>query len=302
MIWGVLAYLMWGFFPGFFPLLQPAGPMEILAHRFLWTLVFVAIVLLVTTGYRWMRSIPAALWLRITAAAVLIAGNWGLYIYAVNNDHVADAALGYFINPLVSVVLGVVVLQERLRPLQWVSVAIAGVAVVILTVALGSPPVVSLGLALSFAGYGLLKKRVPLTPLQSLTAETAVLAPVGVIFLAWLHTQGTNTMFQGGHGIDHALLLVTAGVVTALPLLCFARAAHELSLTSLGMLQYLTPVMQMLWAVFVVGEDIEAARWVGFAVIWVALAVFITDMLLNTRRENRLRKLGKQDSAHDHEQ
>lgn len=302
MIWGVLAYLMWGFFPGFFPLLQPAGPMEILAHRFLWTLVFVAIVLLVTTGYRWMRRIPAALWLRITAAAVLIAGNWGLYIYAVNNDHVADAALGYFINPLVSVVLGVVVLQERLRPLQWVSVAIAGVAVVILTVALGSPPVVSLGLALSFAGYGLLKKRVPLTPLQSLTAETAVLAPVGVIFLAWLHTQGTNTMFQGGHGIDHALLLVTAGVVTALPLLCFARAAHELSLTSLGMLQYLTPVMQMLWAVFVVGEDIEAARWVGFAVIWAALAVFITDMLLNTRRENRLRKPGKQDSAHDHEQ
>lgn len=294
MIWGLLAYLMWGVFPAFFPLLRPAEPLEILAHRFVWTLLFVALILLLTTGFTWMRQIPARLWLRIAAAAVLIAGNWGLYIYAVNNDHVADAALGYFINPLVSVLLGVLVLRERLRVLQWVSVAIAGVAVVILTVALGSPPVVSLGLALSFAGYGLLKKRVPLTPLQSLTAETAVLAPVGVLFLAWLQTQGTNTMLQGGHGVSHVLLLITAGVVTALPLLCFARAAQELSLTTLGMLQYITPVMQMLWAVFVVGEEIEAARWIGFAVIWVALAVFVTDMLLNSRHRNQVKKLEAQ--------
>ncbi|WP_312978154.1 EamA family transporter RarD [Corynebacterium sp.] len=291
MIWGVLAYLMWGFFPAFFPLLRPAVPMEILAHRFVWTLAFVVVVMACTTGFRWARRIPLSLWLRITAAAVLIAGNWGLYIYAVNNDHVADAALGYFINPLVSVLLGVLVLRERLRALQWVSVGIAAVAVVILTVALGSPPVVSLGLALSFAGYGLLKKRVPLTPLQSLTAETAVLAPVGVLFLAWLQTQGENTMVQGGHGAGHALLLITAGAITALPLLCFARAAHELSLTSLGMLQYLTPVMQMLWTVLVVGEHIEPARWVGFAIIWVALLVFITDTLLHARRTNRLKRL-----------
>ena len=294
MIWGLLAYLMWGVFPAFFPLLRPAEPLEILAHRFVWTLLFVALILLLTTGFTWVRQIPARLWLRIAAAAVLIAGNWGLYIYAVNNDHVADAALGYFINPLVSVLLGVLVLRERLRVLQCVSVAIAGVAVVILTVALGSPPVVSLGLALSFAGYGLLKKRVPLTPLQSLTAETTVLAPVGVLFLAWLQTQGTNTMLQGGHGVSHVLLLITAGVVTALPLLCFARAAHELSLTTLGMLQYITPVMQMLWAVFVVGEEIEAARWIGFAVIWVALAVFVTDMLLNSRHRNKVKKLEAQ--------
>lgn len=290
MIWGVLAYLLWGFFPGFFPLLQPAVPVEILAHRFVWTLAFVAVVLLCTSGFRWVRRIPASLWLRITAAAVLIAANWGLYIYAVNNDHVADAALGYFINPLVSVLLGVIVLRERLRVLQWVSVAIAGVAVVMLTVALGSPPVVSLMLALTFAGYGLLKKRVPLTPLQSLTAETAVLAPVGLLYLAWLQNQGENSMLQGDHGVSHVLLLITAGAVTALPLLCFARAAHELSLTSLGMLQYLTPVMQMLWAVLVVGEHIEPARWVGFVVIWIALLVFITDMLLHTRRRHRLRR------------
>lgn len=291
MIWGVLAYLMWGVFPAFFPLLQPAVPMEILAHRFVWTLVFVAVVLVFTTGFRWMLKIPARLWLRIATAAVLIAGNWGLYIYAVNNGHVADAALGYFINPLVSVLLAVLVLRERLRPAQWVSVAVAGVAVVILTVALGSPPVVSLGLALSFAGYGLLKKRVPLTPLQSLTAETAVLAPVGVLFLAFLQTQGENTVLQGGHGWSHVLLLMASGLVTALPLLCFARAAHELSLTTLGMLQYLTPVMQMLWAVLVAGEHIEPARWVGFAVIWVALVIFITDSLVNAGRQRRRARL-----------
>lgn len=291
MIWGILAYLSWGFFPAFFPLLQPAVPVEILAHRFVWTLAFVAVVMACTTGFRWARRISLSLWLRITAAAVLIAANWGLYIYAVNNDHVADAALGYFINPLVSVLLGVVVLRERLRVLQWVSVGIAAVAVVVLTVALGSPPVVSLVLALTFAGYGLLKKRVPLTPLQSLTAETAVLAPVGVLYLVWLQNQGENTMVQGGHGASHVALLVTAGAVTALPLLCFARAAHELSLTSLGMLQYLTPVMQMMWAVLVVGEHIEPARWVGFVIIWVALLVFITDTLLHTRRRNRLRRV-----------
>lgn len=288
MIWGIACYVMWGFFPGFFPLLEPADPMEILAHRFLWTLVFVALVLLVTggprEGFRWIRTTPARQWGRIAVAAVLIAANWGLYIYAVNNAHVADAALGYFINPLVSVLLGVVVLHERLRALQWLSVVVAVAAVMVLTVALGSPPVVSLALAVTFGLYGLMKKRVTLTPLQSLAAETMVLAPVGVLYLAWLQSRGTDTMLQGDYGAGHALLLVTAGVVTALPLLCFARAAHELSLTTLGMLQYITPVLQMLWAVVVVHEHIEPARWVGFALIWVAVIVFTVDMLLHRPR------------------
>ena len=293
MIWGVACYLMWGFFPAFFPLLEPADPMEILAHRFVWTLVFVAVILLLLGrnhggGFRWIRQLTLRQWGRIAVAAVLIAGNWGLYIYAVNNDHVADAALGYFINPLVSVLLGVLVLRERLRMLQWVSVGVAGVAVVILTVALGTPPVVSLALAFSFGLYGLMKKKVTLPPLQSLTAETLVLAPVGVLYLAWLQSQGTNTMVQGDHGVGHVLLLMTAGVVTALPLLCFARAAHELSLTSLGMIQYITPVLQMLWAVFVVHEHIEPARWIGFCLIWVAVIIFTADTLFNVPRRPTL--------------
>ncbi|WP_312802680.1 EamA family transporter RarD [Corynebacterium variabile] len=293
MIWGVACYLMWGFFPAFFPLLGPADPMEILAHRFVWTLAFVAVVLLLLGrnhggGFRWIGQLSLRQWGRIAVAAVLIAGNWGLYIYAVNNDHVADAALGYFINPLVSVLLGVLVLRERLRLLQWVAVGMAGVAVVILTVALGTPPVVSLALAFSFGLYGLMKKKVTLSPLQSLTAETLVLAPVGVLYLAWLQIQGTNTMFQGGHGVGHVLLLITAGVVTALPLLCFARAAHELSLTTLGMIQYITPVLQMLWAVFVVHEHIEPARWIGFGLIWVAVIIFTTDTLFNVPRRPKL--------------
>jgi chloramphenicol-sensitive protein RarD len=296
-IWGIACYAMWGFFPAFFPLLEPAAPMEILAHRFVWTLVFVILVLAAVGrshggGFRWLRTVGAGQWCRITAAAAAIGLNWGLYIYAVNNGHVADAALGYFINPLVSVVLGVLVLHERLRRLQWTAVVVAAVAVLVLTVALGQPPLLSLTLALSFGLYGLLKKKVTLPPLQSLAAETVVLAPIGLAYLVWLHTQGQDTALQGGHGAGHVLLLATAGVVTALPLLCFARAAHELPLTTLGMLQYLTPVLQMLWAVFVAGEHIESARWVGFALIWVSVAVFAADSLVNSPRRSRLSRPG----------
>lgn len=295
MIWGIACYVMWGFFPAFFPLLEPADPMEILAHRFLWTLVVVALMLVVVHGprraFRWTRDISARQWGHIAVAAVLIAGNWGLYIYAVNSNHVADAALGYFINPLVSVLLGVLVLRERLRALQWVSVAVAGIAVVVLTVALGTPPVVSLALAISFGLYGLMKKRVTLSPLESLAAETIVLAPLGVLYLAWLQTQGSNTMLQGGHGMGHGLLLMAAGIITALPLLCFARAAHELSLTTLGMIQYITPVLQMLWAVFVVDETIAPARWFGFVLIWVAVLIFVIDAVANTPRRARASRL-----------
>lgn len=286
MIWGVLCYLMWGVFPAFFPLLIPALPLEILAHRFVWTLVFMAVLLLVLRRMNIMRGFSAKLWGLVALAAVLIAFNWGLYIFAVNSGHVADAALGYFINPLVSVLLGVIVLRERLRPLQKISVFIATVAVVILTVALGQPPIISLGLALSFGLYGLVKKKVPLSPMQSLTAETLVLAPVGLLYIAFLQAQGTNTFVSEGPG--HAVLLMTAGLVTALPLLCFAKAAKEMTLTSLGMIQYLTPVMQMMWAVFVMHEHIAPARWAGFVVIWIAVIIFVWDLILLKRRPSSL--------------
>lgn len=282
MIYGLLCYLMWGLFPAFFPLLQPATPTEILAHRFVWTLVFMVIVLLASRKLRRLAAITLRQWGFITVAAVLIATNWGLYIYAVNNDHVADAALGYFINPLVSVLLGVIVLRESLRPLQKLSVATAAVAVVILTLALGQPPIISLALAFTFALYGLVKKRIRLTPTQSLTAETIVLAPVGLIYLGVLQTQEVNTFTQLGAG--HAALLMAAGAVTALPLLCFARAAQEMTLSSLGMIQYITPVMQMLWAVFINQEHIPPARWVGFVIIWVAVMIFVIDLAIHRPR------------------
>ena len=266
MIWGLLAYGMWGLFPAFFPLLKPAAPLEILSHRVVWTFVFMAVVLLLIHGYKQLRAITFKQWLVVTAAAVVISINWGLYVYAVNNDHVADAALGYFINPLVSVMLGVIVLREGLRGLQRISVGLALVAVVVMTVMLGNPPWISLGLALSFGIYGLIKKQIQLSPQISLMAETSVLAPVGVVYIAVLQTQGMNTFTTEGTG--HAVLLMLAGVVTALPLLCFARAAHEMTLTSLGMVQYFTPMLQMLWAVFVTKEYIEPGRWIGFVIIW----------------------------------
>lgn len=283
MFWGLACYVLWGFFPAFFPHLQPASPVEILAHRFIWTLGFMLIVLLAVRRMGEIRAITRRQWGTVTLAALLISVNWGLYIYAVNNGHVSDAALGYFINPLVSVLLGVVVLRESLRPLQRVSVAIAVVAVIILTAALGQPPVIALALALSFGLYGLVKKRIRLTPTQSLTAETLVLAPLGLVYIAYLQTRSANTFVQLGPG--HAVWLMLAGVVTAIPLLCFARAAQEISLTTLGMIQYITPVMQMLWAVFVTHEHIEPARWVGFAVIWLAVAVFVVDLLRHRPRQ-----------------
>ena len=292
MLWGFAAYIMWGFFPAFFPLLEPAAPVEILAHRFIWTLVFVLLLLLALRRIKLLREITPREWIRVAVASLLISVNWGLYIYAVNSGHVADAALGYFINPLVSVVLGVLLLRESLRPMQKLSVAIAAVAVVILTIALGQPPIISLGLALSFGFYGLAKKRMRLEPLQSLAAETMVLAPIAVIYLLWLGPESTFTTEGGGH----MALLMVAGVVTALPLLAFARAAQEMSLTSLGMIQYLTPVMQMLWAVFVTKEHIEPMRWVGFSIIWVAVVIFIIDMVIQTRATRRnasLEKIGK---------
>lgn len=288
MIWGLLAYGMWGLFPAFFPLLKPAAPLEILSHRVVWTFVFMAVVLLLIHGYKQLRAITFKQWLVVTAAAVVISINWGLYVYAVNNDHVADAALGYFINPLVSVMLGVIVLREGLRGLQRISVGLALVAVVVMTVMLGNPPWISLGLALSFGIYGLIKKQIQLSPQISLMAETSVLAPVGVVYIAVLQTQGMNTFTTEGTG--HAVLLMLAGVVTALPLLCFARAAHEMTLTSLGMVQYFTPMLQMLWAVFVTKEYIEPGRWIGFVIIWVALVIFIADLLRTGRNNRRARR------------
>lgn len=287
MIYAILAYLLWGAFPAFFPLLEPAAPLEILAHRFVWTLGFMVLVLTVTRHWRPLREASLRTWGWVALAGFFISGNWGIYVYTVNTGHVAEAALGYFINPIVSVALGVLFLKERLSPLQTLSVGIAFLGVLVLTITLGTPPLLALGLAFSFGFYGLIKKRVPLTSTESLTAETIVIFPIAAAYLLFLSSQGESTFTE--FGWQHTALLMTAGVVTATPLLFFGKGVKEVPLAAIGMLQYMTPTMQMLWAVFVTKEDISTARWVGFIIIWASVAIFMADIALRARHRAHIK-------------
>jgi chloramphenicol-sensitive protein RarD len=284
---GLGAYAFWGLFPLYFPLLEPAGGLEIVAHRVLWSVVALAVLL--TVLRRW-PAVRAALADRrtvlvLTGAAVLIAANWLIFVYGVNSGHVVETSLGYFINPLVSVLLGVVVFSERLRPLQWAAVAIATVAVLVLTVDYGRPPWIALSLAASFGLYGLMKKLVRVEAAPGLFVETALVAVPAAATLAVLHAQGSGTFVS--HGLGHALLLASAGIATAVPLLLFAAAARRVPLSTVGLLQYLTPTMQLLIGVFVYGEAMPPGRLVGFAIVWLALAVFTADSLRHARSGNR---------------
>src|SRR5215212_2328 len=281
---GAAAYLLWGLFPAFFHLLGSASPVEVLAHRVLWTLVLMAVILSVVRGWGALRSLPPRVWAMITAAAALIAVNWGLFIYATTVGHVVEVALGYYIGPLVSVLIGVVVLRERLRLLQWVAVGIATAAVLVIAVGDHRVPWLGLGLAVSFATYGLIKKTVPLPATASLTAEGVVLAPLAAAYLVFLQLAGTATLT--GHGAGHVALLVLTGPVTAVPLLLFGAAARRIPLTTLGTLQYLAPTLQFLLGVAVYGEEMPAERWVGFGLVWVALVVFTVDLLRSRPRRS----------------
>lgn len=286
MLYAILAYLLWGAFPAFFPLLEPASPMEILAHRIIWTAVFLAGLITVTRKWSELRKADRTQWLLIASAAVLIAANWGVYILAVNSGHVNEAALGYFINPLVAVALGVVFYSERLSFLQKISIGLAAGAVVLLMVLGGQPPVLGLVLAFTFGFYGLIKKRVLLSSIASLTAETFVLLPVALGYV--LLTPSTFS----SHGPGHAALMVSTGIVTAVPLLLFGKAAKLVPLSAIGMVQYLTPSMQMLWAVFVVHEHISHARWVGFCIIWTAVVFYLVDSSIRTPRRPQDASMG----------
>ncbi|BAU96465.1 membrane protein [Corynebacterium suranareeae] len=282
MIYGVIAYLGWGMFPAFFPLLLPAGPIEILAHRILWTAVLMTIITTITKGWKELRNADCGTWLRIVSASVFIAGNWLFYVIAVNSGHVTEAALGYFINPLVSVVFGIAFFKEQLRKFQISAVLIALGGVLVLTFLSGQPPYLALSLALTFGIYGALKKQVNMSAVGSLTAETLVLLPIAAGYLVWLEVSGGGTFFNNGGG--HSALLMSSGLVTAIPLLMFALAAKAIPLSTVGMLQYLTPTMQMLWALFVVNETVEPMRWFGFVFIWIAVTIYITDSLLKNRQ------------------
>jgi chloramphenicol-sensitive protein RarD len=285
LLMGLGAYGVWGLFPAFFPLLAPAGATEILAHRIVWTLVLMLGVLTVSGRLRTLRGLPRRTWLMVTAASGLIAVNWGVYIYAVNSGHVVEAALGYFINPLVSVLLAVVVLHEKLRRAQVVALGVAAVAVLVLTIDYGRPPWLSLVLAASFGLYGLIKKTIPLDPRASLTAEGLVIVPLALGWLVWLQLAGTATATSGGTG--HLLLLLATGPITAVPLLLFGGSAKRVPLATLGLLQYLTPILQLLWGVAVVHEEVPAPRWFGFALVWLALVVLTTDAVRGARAGRR---------------
>ncbi|HYN28308.1 MAG TPA: EamA family transporter RarD [Dermatophilaceae bacterium] len=289
--YGFLAYGIWGAFPLYFHALRPAGAFEVLAHRIVWTLVVCAGVLAVRRDGGWVRPLLASrrLTAGITAAAFLIAGNWVIYVLAVLTGRTYEAALGYFLNPIVTVALGVVVLRERLRPLQWGAVGIAFGAFVYIAVADRVLPWIPLSLALSFGLYGLVKKRVgaSLDALHSLAAETTVLAPVALVIFGVLLAQGSTTFL--GQGGLHDGLLVAAGVVTAVPLLFFAAAARRLPLVTVGLIQFLTPVLQLLVGVLLLGERVSGRLWVGFGIVWVALALLTTDSLLAARRGRALR-------------
>ncbi|MGW9023705.1 EamA family transporter RarD [Streptomyces sp. NPDC055722] len=289
---GFAAYGMWGLVPLFWPLLKPAGAIEILAHRMVWSLVLVGVALLVMRRWAWIGELlrqPRKLVL-VTIAAAVITVNWGVYIWSVNSGHVVEASLGYFINPLVTIAMGVLILKERLRPVQWAAVGVGFAAVLVLTIGYGQPPWISLCLAFSFATYGLVKKKVSLGGIESLAAETAVQFVPALAYLLWLTAHGDSTFTTGGPG--HAALLAATGVVTALPLVCFGAAAIRVPLSTLGLLQYLAPVFQFLLGILYFHEAMPPERWAGFALVWIALALLTGDALRTAHRAARTLRAG----------
>ncbi|MFE6911280.1 EamA family transporter RarD [Streptomyces erythrochromogenes] len=284
LLYGFGAYGMWGLVPLFWPLLMPAGAVEILAHRMTWSMAVVGLALLAVRRWGWIRELlrqPRKLGLTALAASV-ISVNWGLYIWSVNNGHVVESSLGYFINPLVSIAMGVLVLGERLRRAQWVAVGISFVAVLVLAVGYGRPPWISLVLACSFATYGLIKKKLNMGGLESLAAETAMLFLPALGYLLWLGAQGQSSFTS--QGVGHALLLAATGLVTAIPLVFFGAAAIRVPLSTLGLLQYMAPVFQFGLGVLYFHEAMPPERWAGFSLVWAALALLTWDALRTARR------------------
>ncbi|MDI5973903.1 EamA family transporter RarD [Streptomyces sp. SL13] len=280
---GVAAYVLWGLVPLFWPLLRPASATEILAHRMVWSLAVVGGALLVKRRWGWLRELahqPRRAGL-VALAATLVSVNWGFYIWGVNSGRVVESALGYFINPLVTICFGVLVLRERLRTAQWVAVGVGVLAVAVLTAGYGRLPWLALVLAFSFGGYGLVKKKIGLGGLESLGAETAVLFLPALVYLVVLGMDGRSTFT--GHGAGHPLLLAAAGLVTAVPLVFFGAAALRVPLTTLGLLQYLAPVLQFLCGLLYFHETMPPERWAGFALVWLALALLTWDALRTAR-------------------
>ena len=288
-IYGVSAYALWGVLPIYWKALHSVPAIQILAHRMVWSLLFCLLILALTRNWSWLS---AALRDRRTAltflgAAALLSVNWFTYIWAINAGFIVESSLGYFINPLVSVLIGVIVLHERLRPWQWAAIGLAFTGVLYLTVAYGALPWIALTLAFTFAFYGLLKKQARVGAVESMAAETAILSVPAALFLLWLASQGQGALGHDGAAIS--ALLVGSGAMTAIPLILFAAAAQRIPLSLVGILQYLAPTLQFLIGVFIYHETFGRTRLIGFSIIWAALLVYTVEGLY--QRRLRLRQV-----------
>ncbi len=285
MLYAALAFLSWGLFPLYFHALSEVPPLEMLAHRMLWSLLFLCAVLTVRRQWGWVR--PLARQPRVVggfvASAFLLSGNWFIYIWAVNNGHVIDASLGYFITPLLNVMLGFLLLHERPRRPQWLAIGLAACGVAWLAWQTGQMPWIALALAATFGAYGLLRKTAKLGPLEGLSFETLILFPLALAYVLWLSWQGQNT-FATSASDTTRWLLVASGPITAIPLLMFAAGARRLPLSALGLLQYISPTMQLLLGVWLFRESFTPERMTGFVAIWAALALYAAEGLWNVRR------------------
>lgn len=278
-----LAFLCWGLFPIYFHALGDVPPAQILAHRVLWSLAFLLLVLAFRRQWQWLAQVRQPRVFRsFLASAVLLSANWLVYIWAVKNGHVIEASLGYFINPLVNIMFGYLILKERMRPAQWGAIAIAALGVGWLTWQSGSVPWIALFLAASFGGYGLLRKTAALGALEGLSFETMLLFPFAAAYLAWLTVSGDNAFLNAPQDTTR-ILLVMAGPITAIPLLLFATGARKIPLSILGLLQYLSPTIQFVLGVWLFHEAFSSDRLVGFLMIWAALALFAGEGLWRSR-------------------
>ncbi|TYQ05422.1 UNVERIFIED_ORG: chloramphenicol-sensitive protein RarD [Zoogloea ramigera] len=286
-LYAASAFILWGIFPLYFHAIRAVPPLEILGHRMLWSLLFLAIVLTVRQQWKWLPQVvrqPRVLG-AFVASALLLSSNWFVYIWSVNNGHVLDASLGYFINPLINVMLGMLVLKETLRRGQWLAIGLAACGVAWLTWSAGELPWIALILGISFACYGLLRKTAALAALEGLSLETMLLFPLALGYVAWLTVHGQNTFVNTDTGATR-WLLAAAGPITAIPLLLFAAGARKISMSALGLLQYLSPSLQALLGVWVFHEAFPQERLIGFAIIWTALALYVAEGLWVSRRNS----------------
>jgi chloramphenicol-sensitive protein RarD len=280
---GLGAYILWGFFPIYWKLLHDVPALQVIGHRIAWSFVLLSLVILLTRQWNAFRAValaPKTIAI-YSAAAILLSVNWLIYVWGVNAGFIVETSLGYFINPLISVLLGVVFLRERLRSLQWIPVGLAALGVLYLTLAYGRLPWIALSLAFSFGIYGLVKKLAPLGSLYGLTLETALVFPLALIYLTFVGFRGTGSFLEEGLFTD--LLLIGTGAVTSIPLLMFASAARQIPLTMIGVLQYVAPTLQFLIGVFLYHEPFDRSRLIGFGLVWLALVIFWVENYLANR-------------------